>query len=56
MATKKKPKLVDVAAIGRLGGIAHAAKLTPEQRSENARRAVVARWAKRDAAAKKGAK
>lgn len=35
---------------GKIGGKALAAKLTPEQRSENARRAVRARWAK----AKKG--
>jgi hypothetical protein len=38
-------------ALGRLGaqkgGIARAAKLTPEQRSEIARKAVQARWAKR---------
>jgi len=31
---------------GKIGGPALAAKLTPEQRSENARRAVTARWAK----------
>jgi hypothetical protein len=31
---------------GKLGGPARAAKLTPEQRSENARKAVMARWAK----------
>jgi len=31
---------------GRLGGPARAAKLTPEQRSESARKAVQARWAK----------
>ena len=32
---------------GKKGGPARAAKLTPEQRSESARRAVQARWAKR---------
>jgi len=31
---------------GKIGGPALAAKLTPEQRSENARKAVNARWAK----------
>lgn len=32
---------------GRKGGRARAAALTPEQRSESARKAVQARWAKR---------
>lgn len=32
---------------GRLGGKIRAANLTPEQRSEAARRAVQARWAKK---------
>jgi hypothetical protein len=45
--TKKNPAAV---ALGRLGGLkggkARAAKLSPEQRSEIARRAVLARWAK----------
>ena len=31
---------------GKLGGSIRAAKLTPEQRSESARKAVQARWAK----------
>jgi hypothetical protein len=31
---------------GKLGGSARAANLTPEQRSESARKAVQARWAK----------
>ena len=31
---------------GKLGGPARAAKLTPDQRSESARKAVAARWAK----------
>lgn len=31
---------------GKLGGSIRAAKLTPEQRSESARKAVLARWAK----------
>jgi hypothetical protein len=35
---------------GKVGGRARAANLTPEQRSEAARRAVQARWAKRKAA------
>lgn len=45
---KKNPAAV---ALGRLGGLkggpARAAKLTAEQRSEFARRAVMARWSKR---------
>lgn len=32
---------------GKKGGLARAAKLTPEQRRESARKAVQARWAKR---------
>lgn len=48
MATRKKnPAAV---ALGRKGGLkggpARAAKLTPEQRSASARKAVLARWAK----------
>jgi hypothetical protein len=39
-------------ALGRKGGLkggkARAAKLTPEQRSESARKAALARWSKRD--------
>lgn len=31
---------------GKIGGRALAAKLTPEERKENARKAVLARWAK----------
>lgn len=45
---KKNPAAV---ALGRLGGLkggaARAKVLTPEQRSEIARKAVVARWAKK---------
>jgi hypothetical protein len=48
MAKKKNPHAV---ALGRLGGLkggkARTAKLTPEQRSELARKAVLARWAKK---------
>jgi hypothetical protein len=52
-----KPKKKNPAAVmlGRLGGLkgghARAAKMTPEQRSESARKAVQARWekAKREA-------
>jgi hypothetical protein len=47
MAKKKNPHAV---ALGRLGGLkggkARTAKLTPEQRTELARKAVLARWAK----------
>ena len=35
------------AELGRKGGRARASKLTPEQRSEIARKAVMARWAKK---------
>jgi hypothetical protein len=46
---EKNPAAV---ALGRLGGLkggkARAAKLTPEQRSEAARKAVRARWDRRD--------
>ena len=35
--------------LGRRGGLARAAKLTPEERREIARRAANARWAKRRA-------
>ena len=46
-AKKKNPAAV---ALGRKGGEkggpARAAKMTPEERSESARRAVLARWAK----------
>jgi hypothetical protein len=31
---------------GKLGGAARAANMTPEERSESARKAVLARWAK----------
>ncbi len=43
--SKKDPNAV---ALGRKGGKARAAKLTPERRSEIARLAVQVRWAKRD--------
>ena len=47
MVKKKNPHAV---ALGRLGGLkggrALAKKLTPEQRSEIARKASIARWAK----------
>jgi len=38
-----------VSEMGRKGGLASAAKLTPEQRQERARKAVVARWSRRAA-------
>jgi hypothetical protein len=40
------PEIMTVAEAGRRGGHATAAKMTPEERSEAARRAVNARWAK----------
>jgi hypothetical protein len=49
-ATAKKKKDPAAVALGRKGGkkggLARAAKLTPAQRSESARKAVQARWAK----------
>jgi len=47
MAKKKNPAAVQ---LGRRGGKARLKKMTPEQRSEVARTAVRARWAKRDGA------
>jgi len=45
--TTKNPAAVELGRLGGLkGGNARAAKLTPEQRSEIARRAVQARWSK----------
>jgi hypothetical protein len=40
------PEYMTVAEAGRRGGHATAARMTPEERSEAARRAVNARWAK----------
>src|SRR5579872_6538044 len=46
-AKKKDPAAVALGRKGgKIGGPARAAKLTPEQRSESARKAVQARWAK----------
>lgn len=61
-ATRGRKKVIDMAKkkgklsgknkaavdLGRLGGKARAEKLTPQQRSEIARRAVNARWKKRE--------
>jgi hypothetical protein len=53
MAAKKEPVLIDVRAMARLGGKARAKSMTPEERSESARKAVQARWAKKGAKAPK---
>ncbi len=46
-ASKKNPAAVMLGRLGGLkGGHARAAKLTPEELSESARKAVTARWAK----------
>jgi hypothetical protein len=45
MAQRKK-HMIDIVAVARLGGIALNRSLTPEQRSESARRAINARWKK----------
>ena len=46
-ATKKNPAAVMLGRLGGLkGGYARAAKMTDEERSESARKAVTARWAK----------
>jgi hypothetical protein len=44
--TKKKEKDPNAVALGRKGGKARLQKLTPEQRSDLARKAVTARWAR----------
>jgi hypothetical protein len=44
--TKKKEKDPNAVALGRKGGKARLQKLTPEQRSDIARKAVMARWAR----------
>jgi len=43
---KKNPAAVALGRKGKKGGPARAAKLTPAQRSESARKAVQARWSK----------
>jgi hypothetical protein len=52
-----KPDAIQLAAIARLGGLeggpARAKKLTPEERSEIARKAAQARWGKRDSTVKR---
>ena len=52
-----KPDALQLAAVARLGGLeggpARAKKLTPEERSEIARKAAQARWAKKDSSEKK---
>ena len=45
-----RKKELTASEMGRLGGLATSAKLTPEQKSEKGRKAVMARWAKRKAA------
>jgi hypothetical protein len=52
---RKVKVVVDVTELGRLGGTATAANRTPEERSEAARKAVTARWAKKKAEARKKA-
>jgi hypothetical protein len=52
MAPKKKARKpakpqMTIQEMARLGGLATAKKLTPEQRRKNARKAARARWAKR---------
>jgi len=44
--TTKKEKNPHAVALGRRGGKARLQKLTPERRSEIARKAVLTRWAK----------
>jgi hypothetical protein len=44
--TMKKEKDPNAVALGRKGGKARLQKMTPEQRSDIARKAVKARWAK----------
>jgi len=46
MKKKEREKDPNAVALGRKGGKARLQKLTPEQRSDIARKAVTARWAK----------
>lgn len=47
MSDENNPAAVELGKRGgKKGGPAHAAKMTPEERSESARKAVNARWAK----------
>jgi hypothetical protein len=45
MAATKKPTLVDVAKIGRLGGKARAKNLSEKELSDSGRKAAKSRWA-----------
>jgi hypothetical protein len=50
MSEEKNPTAVELGRRGGLkGGKARAAKMTPEERSESARKAARARWAKKKA-------
>lgn len=49
MAPKKKRKNPAAVALGRRGGLKTRQRLTAEQRSESARKAVQARWAREKA-------
>ncbi len=54
MSKRKDPAAVALGRKGgKKGGPARAAKMTPEERSESARKAVLARWARRKKAAAK---
>jgi hypothetical protein len=44
MAAKRKFVKIDVVALGKAGGKARAAKLSPSRRREIAREAAAARW------------
>ncbi|MGA2268390.1 MAG: hypothetical protein ABSH44_07970 [Bryobacteraceae bacterium] len=47
MARRKNPAAVALSRLGaKKGGVARAARLTPEERSDSARRAVLTRWAR----------
>ena len=47
---------MDSREMGRLGGLARAKKLTKKQRSEAARKAIVARWSKKRVGGRAGRK
>jgi hypothetical protein len=49
MADTQEPKFVDVRKIGRKGGKARAKKMSPEDRSEAARKAATERWTREKA-------
>lgn len=48
MKKKTKTKNADAVELGRKGGLARAKNLTPKERTDIARKAAMARWARRN--------